>query len=58
MSDRGSEFTAGTFEKLMEDYNIEHRVTSPYSPTTNGQCERAHRRLNAILKICVNLWSK
>jgi hypothetical protein len=58
LSDRGSEFTAGTFEKLMEDYNIDHRVTSPYSPTTNGQCERAHRRLNAILKICVNLWGK
>jgi hypothetical protein len=58
LSDRGSEFTAGTFEKLMADYNIDHRVTSPYSPTTNGQCERAHRRLNAILKICVNLWSE
>jgi hypothetical protein len=58
LSDRGSEFTAGTFEALMDDYNIDHRTTSPYSPSTNGQCERAHRRLNAILKICVNLWNK
>jgi hypothetical protein len=58
LSDRGSEFTAGTFEKLMADYSIDHRVTSPYTPTTNGQCERAHHRLNAILKICVNLWSE
>ena len=58
LSDRGSEFTAGTFEALMDEYNIDHRVTSPYCPSTNGQCERAHRRLNAILKICVNLWNK
>jgi transposase InsO family protein len=39
LSDRGSEFTAGTFEALMDEYNIEHRCTSPYSPSTNGQCE-------------------
>ena len=58
LSDRGSEFTAGTFEALMSEYNIEHRTTSPYSPTPNGQCERAHRRLKAILKICVNLWGE
>jgi hypothetical protein len=58
LSDRGSEFTAGTFEKLMSEYGIEHRLTSPYCPTTNGQCERVHRRLNAILKICVNLWDE
>jgi hypothetical protein len=42
----------------MDEYNIEHRLTSPYSPSTNGQCERSHRRLGAILKICVNLWNK
>jgi transposase InsO family protein len=58
LSDRGSEFMAGTFKALMSEYGIDHRLTSPYCPTTNGQCERAHRRLNAILKICVNLWNK
>ena len=30
---------------------IQHSITSPYSPQSNGQGERLHNRINALLRI-------
>jgi site-specific DNA-cytosine methylase len=56
LSDNGGEFTADVFERLCCDYGVKHQTTSAYTPSTNGQCERVHRYLGAILKIAVRKW--
>ncbi len=40
VSDNGGEFTATAFEKWLREVGIDHRVTSPYHPQSNGKCER------------------
>jgi hypothetical protein len=56
LSDNGGEFTAEVFERLCSEYGVKHQTTSAYTPSTNGQCERVHRYLGAILKIAVRKW--
>ena len=33
------------FDRICEAHGIEHRLTKPYHPWTNGQVERMHRTL-------------
>jgi hypothetical protein len=51
VTDQGTEFVnklnAGIFERLA----IEHRPTAPYHPASNGQVERSHREINAMLRV-------
>jgi transposase len=40
------------FDKICEIYNIEHRLTKPYHPQTNGMVERMNRKIEEnVLKL-------
>ncbi len=43
--DRGEIFRAHSFELACAQHRIEHRLTKPYHPWTNGQVERMNRTL-------------
>src|SRR4051794_28018165 len=45
LTDRGSCFTAGGFEKRCRDLGIGHRETKPYTPPPNGMVERFNGRV-------------
>jgi hypothetical protein len=45
LTDRGSCFTAGGFERARRELGIEHRKTRPYTPRTNGMVERFNGRI-------------
>lgn len=49
ISDRGNCFTSNEFKKLMSENNIEHIKVAVQSPQSNGQIERMHRDLKAML---------
>ena len=49
LTDCGREFINETIDTLCRNVGVEHRVTSPYRPTTNGMCER----LNGTLIQCI-----
>jgi hypothetical protein len=40
LSDNGTEFTAKPFEEWLRKWGINHKLTSPYHPATNGRVER------------------
>jgi len=50
VSDNGTPFNSGLWEKCMEILGIEHRTTLPYNPQCNRKVERAHRTLLTILR--------
>lgn len=62
LTDNGKEFTdrfsrnrktpSGNhlLDKLCKEYNIEHRLTAPFSPQTNGMVERFNRRISELLR--------
>ena len=41
VSDNGPQFVAAEFQKLTKEWDIEHRVTSPYNSKANGKVEAA-----------------
>jgi transposase InsO family protein len=43
--DRGEIFRAHSFELACAQNHIQHRLTRPYHPWTNGQVERMNRTL-------------
>jgi transposase InsO family protein len=45
LTDRGSCFTADTFEKTCQDQGVDRRRTRAYSPQTNGMVERFDGRV-------------
>ena len=45
LSDRGTSFVNKVINKLCEDFQLKHRLTSPYRPQTNGMVERFNRTL-------------
>ena len=49
VTDRGGEFSSSIFEKWLAEWGIEHRMTSPYHPQTNGKCERFNGTIQALL---------
>lgn len=49
VSDRGTCFTSGEFSGYLFDRNIEHVRVATASPQANGQAERVHRVLTAML---------
>jgi transposase InsO family protein len=47
--DEGSQFTAHKISSTLCNYDIKHRVTSPYHPQENKQVESTNKVLEAIL---------
>ena len=45
LTDRGSCFTADAFEKACHKLKVQHRMTRPYTPQTNGLVERFNGRV-------------
>ena len=65
MSDGGGEFINDEFDKYLKEHGIERRVTAPYSPSSNGTCERKNRfvvEMSRCLlsqsKLPLNLWAE
>jgi len=62
LTDNGTEFTdrfqrpdkkpsgSHLFDKTCQENEIEHRLTRPYSPQTNGMVERFNGRINEVIK--------
>ncbi|CAN6695195.1 unnamed protein product [Malus baccata var. baccata] len=50
ISDRGSHFCNRTIEALLRKYNVNHKVSTPYHPQTNGQAEVSNREIKQVLE--------
>ena len=48
ISDNGSHFE-GEVRRVMEEYGIEHRKSSPYRPQANGAIEATNKNVKNIL---------
>jgi hypothetical protein len=58
ISDQGTHFTSRSFEKLMGEYRVTHKVSTSYHPQTNGQAELANREIKRILEKTVGVTRK
>nr|GFB65478.1 reverse transcriptase domain-containing protein [Tanacetum cinerariifolium] len=52
-SDRGTHFCNDQFTKVMQKYDVTHRLATPYHPQTSGQVEVSNRGLKRILERAV-----
>ena len=50
VSDNGPQFVAAVFQKLTKEWNIEHKVTSPYNSKANGKVEAAVKSAKKLLR--------
>ncbi|KAM2941681.1 hypothetical protein COP2_030886 [Malus domestica] len=50
ISDGGSHFCNRTIEALLRKYNVNHKVSTPYHPQTNGQAEVSNKEIKQILE--------
>jgi len=50
ISDGGTHFCNNQLQKVLKQYNVTHKVASPYHPQTNGQAEVSIRKLKKILE--------
>eukprot|EP00253_Pinus_taeda_P004209 PITA_04209 len=55
VTDQGSQFTSNLVEKLMEEYKIKNRISTPYHPQANGQVESTNKVLESIITKIVHL---
>jgi len=46
----GTHFCNNQLHKVLKQYNVTHKVTSPYHPQTNGQAKVSNRELKKILE--------
>ena len=58
VTDQGLQFTSNMIEKLMEEYKIKHRKSTPYHPQENGQVESTNKVIERILTKTVHLHRK
>ena len=59
LSDNGPEFVGRAFERMLNEWGVEHLYTTPYNPSANGLAERTIRTLSEILRMMnerVNDW--
>nr|XP_009803806.1 PREDICTED: uncharacterized protein LOC104249128 [Nicotiana sylvestris] len=49
ISDRGTHFCNRAFKKLLEKYNVRHKVATPYHLQTNGQVEVSNREIKSTM---------
>ena len=47
VSDGGPQFTSADFKYFTKQWQIEHRVSSPRNPQSNGMAERCIQTMNA-----------
>ncbi|KAM2340084.1 hypothetical protein ACFX1X_019593 [Malus domestica] len=50
ISDGGSHFCNWTIEALLRKYNVNHKVSTPYHPQTNGQAKVSNQEIKQILE--------
>jgi len=50
ISDGGTHFCNNQLQKVLKQYNVTHKVASPYHPQNNGQTEVSNRKLKKILE--------
>ncbi len=50
LSDNGSNFTSEEMKQIYRELKIQPITTSPYSPQSNGKCERFNGTLKSMLK--------
>ena len=50
ISDGGANFCNAQLQKVLSQYHVTHKVTSPYHPQSNGQAEVSNRELKKILE--------
>ena len=50
MHDRGAELTAGQFKDLLQEFQIQQKLTTSYTPTANSACERLNRTILQLLR--------
>nr|GEY35380.1 reverse transcriptase domain-containing protein [Tanacetum cinerariifolium] len=53
ISDRGTHFSNDQFTKVMQKYDVTHRLATPYHPQTSSQVEVSNRGLKRILERAV-----
>nr|XP_009791703.1 PREDICTED: uncharacterized protein LOC104238895 [Nicotiana sylvestris] len=62
ISDGGTHFCNRAFAKLLEKYDVRHKVATPYHPQTSGQVEVSNREIKSMLTKIVNAtrtcWAK
>jgi len=46
----GTHFCNNQLQKVLKQYNVTHKVASPYHPLTNGQVEVSNMELKKILE--------
>ncbi|XP_070050435.1 uncharacterized protein [Nicotiana tomentosiformis] len=54
ISDGGTHFCNQAFTKLLEKYDIRHKVSTPYHPKMSGQVEVSNREIKSVLTKTVN----
>ena len=54
LTDNGPEFKSSEFGQFLNEYNIVHKLTTPYCPTSNGAVERVNRTIKNLLKSLID----
>ena len=54
ITDNGKEFTAHEWERYLAQIGVQHNVTTPVHPQSNGKIERFNRTLKEILQKLMN----
>ena len=50
LSDQGAEFVNKVLDTISKTSGVEHKVTAPYHPQTNGMCERLNQTVVSVLR--------